>query len=157
MTAGMVGAAGTTAASNLGERIGMLSGTTFTDTGVVVKSNTTANLTLNLATNGDLTLSSDNGAGTGDTPSADAWLVDNPDATEAANWSVRATLNSGTLDSGTTGSWLALTSARSWEVDLTLGGAPRNQSANLDFEFSRDGGTTVHATVTNVTIEAEVV
>ena len=144
------------AAGSLGVRIGMLGSKAYGDTAVIVKDDDSAALTLTMATNGDLTISGDHGGVSGDSPGADEWLVGNPDATEAANWSVRATLNSGTLDSGTTGSWLALTSARSWEVDLVVGSGGRSQSANLDFEFSRDGGTTVHAEATNVTIEAEV-
>jgi hypothetical protein len=33
-----------------------------------------------------------------------------------ANYQVHATLNSGTLSTGTTGSWLAMSSTRSWET-----------------------------------------
>jgi len=156
MTAIMCAAAGSTAAGSFGDLIGMLGSKTYTDTGVIVKADASAALTLTMATNGDLTISGDNGGATGASPGADEWLVGNPDATEAANWSVRATLDSGTLDSGTTGSWLALTSARSWNVDLPLGGSGRSQSATLSFEFSRDGGTTVHATADSVVIECEV-
>jgi len=46
-------------------------------------------------------------------------------------YEVRATLNSGSLNSGTTGSWLALTSTRTWTCSSTL-------EANLTVEI-RDG------------------
>lgn len=56
-------------------------------------------------------------------------------------FSVRATLNSGSLDSGTTGSWLALSTPRTWTVGA--GGA-----ANLTLDLSADGGSTVLASAT---------
>jgi len=156
MTAIALGISAIAASVSFGASIGMLGSKTYTDTAVIVKGDDSAALTLTMATNGDLTISGDHGGVSGASPGADEWLVGNPDATEAANWSVRATLDAGTLDSGTTGSWLALTSARSWNVDLPLGGSGRSQSATLSFEFSRDGGTTVHASADSVVIECEV-
>ena len=58
-------------------------------------------------------------------------------------FSVRATLNSGTLSSGTTGSWLSLSTTRIWVVGP--GGA-----ANLTIEISSDGGATVLTSATVV-------
>jgi hypothetical protein len=49
----------------------------------------------------------------------------------ASNYAVHATLNSGTLSSGTTGSWLSMSSSRSWET---------NGSANLTIKI-RDAHT----------------
>ena len=44
----------------------------------------------------------------------------------AGNYECRATLDSGTLTSGTTGSWLALSSSREWKVER---GSPGTASA----------------------------
>lgn len=70
--------------------------------------------------------------------------------TEAANWSVKATATSGTVSTGTTGSWLALTSARAWTKQQTTIG---NTQVVLSLEFSRDGGTTTSSTI-SVTLDA---
>ena len=52
-----------------------------------------------------------------------------------SDYEVRATLNSGAVQSGTTGSWLALTSDRAWECIVTgLGTA----TANLTIEVRDD-------------------
>ncbi len=49
----------------------------------------------------------------------ETWLV----LGAAASYEARATLNSGTLTSGTTGSWLALSSSREWTVDDSVSDA----------------------------------
>jgi hypothetical protein len=51
-------------------------------------------------------------------------------------YEARATLNSGTLSTGTTGSWLALTSTRTWTCANTA-------SANLTIDIRDGAGTTV--------------
>lgn len=56
-------------------------------------------------------------------------------------FSARATLNSGSLDIGTTGSWLALTTSREWSTGA-------GNTANLTIELSPDGGTTVSDSAT---------
>lgn len=64
---------------------------------------------------------------------------------------VRATLNSGSLTSGTVGSWLSLDAARSWSVFRSLAGA---QTANLTIEIRRIGTTTILATATiNISVD----
>lgn len=49
-------------------------------------------------------------------------------------YEVRATLNSGALSSGTTGSWLVLSSTRTWTVTRSIVGV---SSANLTIEVRR--------------------
>lgn len=68
------------------------------------------------------------------------WVIPNGNA---SLYEVRATLNSGTLSSGTTGSWLALTSTRTWTVTRSVIGV---STANLTIEIRRIGGTTILAT-----------
>lgn len=59
-----------------------------------------------------------------------------------ANWHVRAVLNSGALTGGdVTGSWLALTSGRSWQVAESTPG--QSETANLTIQVSDDGGSTI--------------
>lgn len=51
-----------------------------------------------------------------------------------AGYEIRATLDAGTLKSGTTGSWLALTSDRTWTVD-------QYNTADLTVDIRRNGGS----------------
>ena len=67
-----------------------------------------------------------------------------PKAFAPGAYECRATLNSGTLLTGTTGSWLALTSTRTWTCANTA-------SANLTIEI-RDASTTVVATGTVIIV-----
>ena len=67
-----------------------------------------------------------------------------------ALYEVKATLNSGALTTGTTGSWLALSSTRTWTVSTALGAA----QAVLTIEIRRIGSSLVLATIT-VTLDAE--
>lgn len=66
---------------------------------------------------------------------------------------VRATLNSGALSAGTTGTWLALNSIREWACAQTE--VQGIQSANLTIQIRRIGDSTILASAT-VTITAEV-
>ena len=68
------------------------------------------------------------------------WIT--PKASAPGAYEVRATLNSGTLATGTTGSWLALTSTRTWTTAVS-------GTANLTIEI-RDGATVVQASGTVV-------
>ena len=72
----------------------------------------------------------------------------------ASAFECRATLNSGTLFSGTTGSWLALTSTRQWDVKYTSNLAG-SSTADLTVEIRRVGGTVVSDSAT-ILLEAEV-
>lgn len=70
----------------------------------------------------------------------------------ATNYEVFATLNSGTLTAGTTGSWLGLETTRTWTRNRTSVGS---NTAELALEIRRKGTTTVLASCT-VTLTAEV-
>lgn len=89
-----------------------------------------------LESDGDIVVHSSTPADVGD------WVT--PKAFAPGAYECRATLNSGTLSSGTTGSWLALTSTRTWTCANTA-------SANLTIEI-RDASTTVVATGTVIIV-----
>jgi hypothetical protein len=101
-------------------------------------SDATATVTLN--TDGT---SSSSGSGTGN------WS--RPGAVPSA--SVRCTVTGGSLSSGTTGTWLALSSSRSWtRTRTTLG----TSNATITLEYSTDGGSTVAFTQSGITLSATV-
>jgi hypothetical protein len=77
------------------------------------------------------------------------WII--PKASAPGTYEVRATLNSGTLTSGTTESWLALTSNRSWTLTRIIVGAA--DTVDLTIEIRRGSGS-VLASAT-VTLDAE--
>lgn len=68
----------------------------------------------------------------------------------AANYECKATLVSGSLTSGTTGSWLALTTSRAWSVSQSTTGT---KTATISVEIRKVGTTTVLDTAT-ITVEA---
>jgi hypothetical protein len=70
----------------------------------------------------------------------------------AGLYEVRATVNSGVVSTGTTGSWLPLTATRTWTVERFSVGV---SSANLTIQVRRTGDTTVLASA-NVDLFAEV-
>lgn len=70
----------------------------------------------------------------------------------ATNYEVFATLNSGTLTAGTTGSWLGLETTRTWTRNRTTIGS---NTAQIGLEIRKKGTTTVLASNT-VTLTAEV-
>lgn len=72
-----------------------------------------------------------------------SWLSGGGSA-EAANWSVRASYTGDAPSTGTTGSWLALSSDRAWTLNRTLSGMI---STTLHLAFSRNGGSTTAATI----------
>ena len=77
------------------------------------------------------------------------WIT--PKASAPSDYEVRATLNSGTLTSGTTGSWLALTSNRSWTLtQATVGAADQ---VDLTIEIRKGSGATLASAT--VTLDAE--
>ena len=95
------------------------------------------------------TLESDGDVMTATTPggSVDAGDWIDPKASAPSDYEARATLNAGTLTSGTTGSWLALTSNRSWTLtQVTVGVATQ---VDLTIEIRKGSGATLaSATVT---------
>jgi hypothetical protein len=58
----------------------------------------------------------------------------------AGNYEARVTVNSGSLSSGTTGTWLALSTSRTWSVVQSSVGS---SSCNFTVEIRRTGTTTV--------------
>ncbi len=58
----------------------------------------------------------------------------------AGNYEARVTVNSGALSSGTTGTWLALSTSRTWSVVRSGAGS---SSCNFTVEIRRTGTTTV--------------
>ena len=77
------------------------------------------------------------------------WIT--PKANAPSDYEVQATLNAGTLTSGTTGSWLALTSNRSWTLtQATVGAADQ---VDLTIEIRKGSGATLASAT--VTLDAE--
>lgn len=66
----------------------------------------------------------------------DDWLVG---STTGSDWECRATILSGSLSSGTTGSWLALSSDRRWTVSRSSLGT---SSCSFTLEIGRVGTST---------------
>ena len=79
------------------------------------------------------------------------WI--DPKASAPSDYEVRATLNSGTLNVGSsaTGSWLALTSNRSWGVTQIIVGAA--DQVDLTIEIRKGSGATLASAT--VTLDAE--
>ena len=74
-------------------------------------------------------------------------------STTGSDYECRATIVSGTLSSGTTGSWLALSSDRRWTVTRV---APGDKTCILTIEIGLVGTSTTLSTG-EVTLTAEVV
>lgn len=81
------------------------------------------------------------------------WL-DPHDATHADAYECFATLDSGTLTAGTTGSWLALSSDRDWERERT-DNALGTDTATITIQIRRVGYTEVLASA-QIVLSAEV-
>lgn len=82
---------------------------------------------------------------------------------EVANWitpltsagvlySVRVTVNSGSLTTGTSGSWLTLETDREWTV-VQDGGTVGTQTANITVEIRRGSGAALDSATINLTAE----
>lgn len=86
--------------------------------------------------------------GSGSYVSAETWCspVD-----EAGNYEARVTVTSGTLSTGTTGSWLSLASAQTWTRTANAGAL---QSCTMTVEVRRTGSGTVLDSAT-ITLEAD--
>ena len=101
------------------------------------------------------TLESDGDVVTATTPLGSSDISDwiDPKASAPSDYEVQATLNAGTLTVGSsaTGSWLALTSDRSWSVRQTVIGVA--DTGDLTIEI-RKGSGAVLASAT-VTLDAE--
>jgi hypothetical protein len=127
--------------------IGSLSGDRITLSGVGVSSTGTGTQTATY------TLESDGDVITATTPggSVDAgdWIV--PKASAPSDYEVRATLVSGTLSTGTTGSWLALSSNRTWTLQQVVVGTATQVTLTIEI---RKGSGVALASAT-VTLDAQ--
>lgn len=115
---------------------------TVTSATRITLSPTAATATYQLANNGDINV---NGSDVGD------WI--NPKAAAGAAYECQATVLSGSFTSGTFGSWLALSSSRSWA--LTNSSAGTTATASMTLEIRRTLDNLVVASVT-VSFSAEV-
>lgn len=69
----------------------------------------------------------------------------------SADYEVRATLTSGSVSSGTTGSWLALSTTREWTRGPTIGFS----HANLTIEIRLTGGALLDSAEVSLTQEPD--
>lgn len=83
------------------------------------------------------------------TSDAGDWIT--PKAAAGSNYEVRVSVNSGSLSSGTSDSWLSLGSSRSWGVAVSGGGG--TVSANITIEIRKASSGVVQASTT-ITISA---
>ena len=76
------------------------------------------------------------------------WVIPNGNA---SLYEVLATVNSGAVSSGTTGTWLSLGTTRTWTVTRTTAGT---SFVNMTIDIRLIGGTTILATApVNMTVE----
>jgi hypothetical protein len=74
-------------------------------------------------------------------------------ATTAAQWEIRATLDSGAVPTtGSLGVWQGLTVDRSWTI---VANVDETVTSSLTFEFRKVGGTTPEFTITGTVLTAE--
>jgi hypothetical protein len=105
----------------------------------------TQTATYTLESDGDVVTATTDGG------SVDAGDWISPKANAPSDYEVQATLVGGTLSTGTTGSWLALTSNRSWTLQrVTVGAADQ---VDLTIEIRKGSGATLASAT--VTLDAE--
>lgn len=85
----------------------------------------------------DVTLSTVGGGPSG------AWI--NPTSLASGSYEVRATATSGTVSTGTVGSWLALSSSRTWSVSRSGAGS---KACTLLIEIRTEGVTVYSGSIT---------
>lgn len=102
---------------------------------------------ISINVNGTITISTSTGATGG--PRQSDWYVPSGGTPGNSYW-MRATIVSGSLTTGTTGSWLALSSNRLFGVTAPSNGV---KSCTLYFQLATDsGGTNIIETSANVTL-----
>lgn len=74
-------------------------------------------------------------------------------STKAADWEIRAVLDSGDTPTGTLGTWLSLSSNREWSFSVS---SPESLSCVLTFEFRRVGDTSAEVTIPNNSLSIEI-
>ena len=120
---------------------------TYTVTDITV-SPTNASAQFQLQSDGDVARITVTTGGGGTVDVGD-WIT--PISAAGANYEVRATVNSGSLTSGTTGSWLALSSTRTWTLTQTT---VASSACELLIEI-RNTSTTIVMDSSTVTLQAE--
>lgn len=95
----------------------------------------TCQVTLVFGSNGTVSATKTGSATWNQGPVAHNWFNGAPSTGIGNNFWVRATLNSGTLNGGTTGVWLQLSSDRTWNVLRSSAGT---QTANLTLQIATD-------------------
>lgn len=98
-----------------------ISNRTISDLGLAAS----ASASFNLRNDGHAAYSTLN-SGSGDFPFE--WMNPPPGSPPVGNYEVLATLQSGSISSGVTGSWVSLSSSRAWAVFI---GSPGSQNAQL--------------------------
>ena len=109
----------------------------------------TCSVTYSLANDGDLDVTF-TGSGSG-TPDADEWWGPNPVTSIGDNWEVYYETVSGTPNTGTTDTWLALTTNRL----VAVTGVPGGKTYQFKVQFRPAGGSSAIFTSGTVTITAE--
>lgn len=74
------------------------------------------------------------------------WIV--PKSAAPGLYEVRATVTAGALSSGTTGTWLALTTTRTWSVQRTTNGT---SSCTMTIEIRNNGGAVLGSCTVQMT------
>lgn len=109
---------------------------------------TDARVTFSVNSNGTVLVTGD----TSGTLDSYNWLTP---TTGSTSYYVRATPTSGTFSSGTTGTWLALTSNRTWITEFTSN-SPGSKSTTADIEIATDSAGANVVVSASVTLTAEV-
>lgn len=113
----------------------------------------TATFTLNTSGAAQYTTVGNNSVPTQGTGSyAGEWMINPP----SSQYEARATVTLGSLSSGTTGTWLALSSSRSWTCTTTIGGGggDSSQLCTLTVEI-RDAATLQVLDSATISLDAE--
>lgn len=110
--------------------------------------------TLELRRDGVLARILDSGSGPATVTFVDEWAEGSPlGATFGDAYDIRATLDSGALSFGTTGSWLQMNTNRSWGVTQVGSGS---QSADVTFEIRRRSDSALLYTSASISFSAAV-
>ena len=105
-------------------------------------------VTFSLDSDGDVTVVTLSG-----TPGALDWFKGNPSTGIGSSWEVYADVQSGSVSTGTTGSWVALTSGQTWTREPP--GTTGTEEVIIQFQFRPAGGSSAVYTSGNITIQAE--
>ncbi len=119
------------------------------------KIQTSADVDLTFGSNGDLTVAFAGISNSG-TPDSNDWHIDNILAGLGNDWEIRATLTSGTTPTNNAGlgTWLALSSNRTWGNFRNHASGSGTTTSTLTFDFGAVGTSTALVTVTGTVIRS---